>query len=444
MSLIIDKQTLDDLNIFGKRDNDAVYAIFNRTYTRGGAGILEQFFRYPLADLHAIDARIRTIRFFLMHQTAFPFRGELFDAAESYLADTDERSRLSAQDNTLGRKFSQVIGADTSYQQLIKGIGSLIEVFILLKQFINSLDITVQDTPYAAAIKPIQEILLQRQFEPVLQEKVPIKIDYEKATVYDRLLRFVHITDVRKILDAVYTLDVYISVATVARSRGFVFPVPLPAEAHIMEIEGLYHPKLSKPVANDMAMRPDSNIVFLTGANMAGKSTFMKSLGIAVFLAHVGFPVPASRMRFSVCDGLLTTINLPDNLNMGYSHFYTEVLRVKKMAMELEHAKNLFIIFDELFRGTNVKDAYEATVAITSAFASQPNCMFVVSTHIMEAGEKLMEDCKNIQFVYLPTLMEGDKPVYPHKLEQGITSDRHGMVIINNEGILDILRNGKF
>jgi len=61
----------------------------------------------------------------------------------------------------------------------------------------------------------------------------------------------------------------------------------------------------------------------------------MKSLGIALFLAHAGFPVPAEKMVFSVCDALLTTINMPDDLNMGYSHFYTEVLRVKKMAMQL-------------------------------------------------------------------------------------------------------------
>jgi hypothetical protein len=69
--------------------------------------------------------------------------------------------------------------------------------------------------------------------------------------------------------------------------------------------------------------------------------------------------------------------------------------------------------------------------------------MFVVSTHIIEAGEVLKEQCRNINFVYLPTLMEGNKPVYTHKLQSGITADRHGMVIIKNEGILDILARKK-
>lgn len=68
-------------------------------------------------------------------------------------------------------------------------------------------------------------------------------------------------------------------------------------------------------------------------------------------------------------NGMFTTINLPDNLSMGYSHFYAEVLRLKKVVMQLQQTKKLVIVFDELFRGTNVKDAYDATLAVTEAFA---------------------------------------------------------------------------
>jgi DNA mismatch repair protein MutS len=169
----------------------------------------------------------------------------------------------------------------------------------------------------------------------------------------------------------------------------------------------------------------------------------MKSLGVALFLAHMGFPVPAASMEFSALDGMYTTINLPDNLGTGASHFYAEVLRVKKVAKELRMSKRLFVLFDELFRGTNVKDAYEATIAITSAFAGKRNSLFVISTHIIEAGEVLGERCGNIRCQYLPTRMNGHVPEYTYTLETGITADRHGMVIIENEGILDILKNGK-
>ena len=97
------------------------------------------------------------------------------------------------------------------------------------------------------------------------------------------------------------------------------------------------------------------------------------------------------------------------------------------------------IIFDELFRGTNVKDAYDATVAVTEAFSQKKSCVFMISTHIIEAGEELQKKCNNIEYVYLPTVMEGSVPRYTYKLEKGITEDRHGMIIIRNEGILDIL-----
>ncbi|MHA4810230.1 MutS-related protein [Flavitalea flava] len=442
MSLIIDNQTLDDLNIFGKRNNDSIYAIFNRTHTRGGAEILEQLFRYPLSDAPSINQRSSIIRYFRDKKTAFPFKGDLFDAAEQYLADTDERSRLSYDENNLRRKFDHLIGADSEYLQVFKGITAIIEILIRLKVFLQ--DVTMSGgSPYDGDIREFRELMNIPVTDTALSETLPVKLNYVRAVEYDKMLRYVYRDRIKKILYHIYYLDVYISVAAVATQRGFTFPEAMEGDVHIMKLDGVYHPKLSKPVPNKLYMEPDSNIVFLTGANMAGKSTFMKSLGIALFLAHAGFPVPAEKMVFSVCDGLLTTINLPDDLNMGYSHFYTEVLRVKKMAVQLSKSKNLFIIFDELFRGTNVKDAYEATVAITAAFAGKPNCMFVVSTHIIEAGQTLADRCKNISFVYLPTRMEGDKPVYTHRLERGISADRHGMVIINNEGILDILREGK-
>lgn len=174
---------------------------------------------------------------------------------------------------------------------------------------------------------------------------------------------------------------------------------------------------------------------------MAGKSTFLRAVSTALYVAHMGFPVAASHMEFSVMDGVYTTINLPDKLGIGASHFYMEVLRVKKMATALGQGKSLFILFDELFRGTNVKDAHEATVAVTHAFARKKTSMFIISSHIVEAAEQLKQK-SNIGFLYLPTIMNGTLPEYTYTLQEGVTDDRHGMVIIRNEGILELLKNG--
>ena len=68
--------------------------------------------------------------------------------------------------------------------------------------------------------------------------------------------------------------------------------------------------------------------------------------------------------------------------------------------------------------------------------------MFIISTHIIEAADVLAAACSNIRFLYLPTRMNGNTPVYTYRIEEGVTADRHGMIIIQNEGILDILHKG--
>ena len=144
-------------------------------------------------------------------------------------------------------------------------------------------------------------------------------------------------------------------------------------------------------------------------------------------------------MEFTPVDGIFTSINVPDDISQGYSHFYAEVLRVKGIAQKVSEGLNLFIIFDELFKGTNVKDAYDATLAVTDAYASHRNCLYIISTHIVEVGPALSEKCGNVQFRFLSAQMDGNRLVYPYKLAEGISADRHGMTIIMNEHILETI-----
>lgn len=80
---------------------------------------------------------------------------------------------------------------------------------------------------------------------------------------------------------------------------------------------------------------------------------------------------------------------MPDNIDIGYSHFYNEVLRIKELGEKINTTGNLFVVYDELFRGTNIKDAYEASVAVIEALAKIEHGVFIVSTHIVEAAEVL-------------------------------------------------------
>lgn len=442
MSFIIDQQTLDDLTIFGKRGSDSIYAIFNHTHTKGGADILEHMFRAPLSDQQTIKHRSEIIQFFRNLNTAlsFPFSPDLFDSAEEYLKNIDTRSQLRAEEDTLHRKVNGLLGTDGAYQSIQKGVLSLIEIVNKTRRFLTEIESDAIKTPYQVELSEIHLILNNEELIPLFKDSGKAKLSYEHTAQLDKLLRFSKRAEILKLLKYIYQLDVYIAVAKVALKRNLAFPVVLSKENNIIKLQEVFHPQLSNPTSNSITITSESHIIFLTGANMAGKSTFMKSLGIAMFLAHMGFPVPAKSMEFSVKDGIFTTINLPDSLSMGYSHFYAEVLRVKKVAELLSQDKNLFVMFDEMFRGTNVKDAYDATVALSEAFDTKKDCTFIISTHITEAGEVLKQRSRGISFKYLPTVMNGQVPEYTYQLQSGISEDRHGMIIINNEGILDILK----
>ncbi|MBL1408243.1 MutS-related protein [Sphingobacterium faecale] len=434
-----DQQTLNDLNIFGKPGSESIFSLFDRTQTRGGAKQLEAYFRYPLADPEKINQRISILKNYHQQQISFPFKRELFDVIEQYLENTDERSKLPTKEVSVSEKLKGLVAIDPHEKNIQSGVSAIRELLMELHAFFKA------GSNNPVEITSIEKLLNDPSVKPYIQEqgnKVKT-LSYKELSDADVLFRFQRQDSLKAVLHTIYQIDVYISIAKVAQERGFSYPVAIDGSKQEVYFDQVYHPQVKNAKANTLTIDPQGNIIFLTGANMAGKSTLMKSIGIAMYLAHMGFPVAAMHMSFAVREGIYTSINLPDNLNKGISHFYAEVLRIKKVSQELGQNKNLFIIIDELFRGTNVKDAYEATVAITSAFASKRNCMFIVSTHIMEAGDTLKKKCKNIKFVYLPTRMEGHKPVYTYTLEEGITEDRHGMIIVNNEGIIDLLKRSQ-
>ena len=429
MYLQTDEQTIEDLRIFGKRDSQGLFDLYNHSHTRGAEAVLKEMFTRPLCDQQEINRRSNIIKNFADKNMRFPFEGSLFDMAEKYLLAADEQKKQGSQQAVLSEK------------EIANGVTALISLVQQIKVFIETKDVIAMES-YTKEREAIASLLLDPAFEPVLREQQKAKLSYAAVTAYDLLFRHRERNKIEQLLAQIYQLDVYLSVAKVAREKKFIFPKALAKGKSILRLKGVYHPELAKPVSNDFSMHTDHNVLFLTGANMAGKSTFLRSVSTAVYVAHIGFPVAAEEMEFSVLDGIYTTINLPDNLGIGASHFYAEVLRVKKVASELQANKSLFIIFDEMFRGTNVKDAHEATVEITIAFAAKKNSMFIISSHIVEAGERLQQ-IPSIGFQYLPTRMNGTIPEYTYTLEKGITEDRHGMIIIRNEGILETLKNGR-
>ena len=437
MSFTTDKQTLDDLNIPGKYKGNSIFNVFDRTHTRGGGQLLEAMFQQPLSDAAAINARSSIFRYFQKTGIAFPVNKETVEAVEHYMSAAGNNNIASAAGMIVRKKLLRAIGSDAAYDMIHAGIVSTISFLRVLNDFFAPLDPGENALPYAEAVREVKQLLGFVLTLPGTRE-----LSLWQVIKYDHGLRHTHQPAIKRVMQVLYETDVYSTVARIAAANKFTYAhaIPFVEGRNGIDIAGVFHPQLAGAVANSVLTNHDHNMIFLTGANMAGKSTFMKSYGIAVYLAHMGFPVAAERMTFSVQDGMYTSINVADNLAMGYSHFYAEVLRVKQVAEAVSRSKNLVIIFDELFKGTNVKDAYDATVAVTAAFGENRNCTFIISTHIVEAGHTLRESDTNTHFVYFPTIMKKGVPHYTYTLQDGISDDRHGMMIITNEGIVDILR----
>jgi DNA mismatch repair protein MutS len=284
----------------------------------------------------------------------------------------------------------------------------------------------------------ITKILDDKDFEQVKQLQEKRELNNANITKADYLLRHRQYDNIKTLLDIVYQLDVFISVSKQGKLLGFNLPVINTGGRKILRVKELFHPFINNPVTNDIEFDASRNVCFVTGTNMAGKSTLLKAIGISVYLSQLGFPVPAAYMETSTFKGLVTTINLSDDIQSGHSHFYSEVLRVKHVAQKLNDSPDMFVIFDELFRGTNVKDAYDASLLIIAAFSKLNDTFFVISTHIVEVAKDL-STTPNINFKFMETSFNKEVPVYSYKLKDGITDERLGLWIVKNEGIVELI-----
>lgn len=436
MNFSIDAQTLEELNLLGKFRHGSVYSMFNQVKTRGGEQLLDHMFRTPLTNAVAIVERSSIFRFFQQADTVFPFDAKEISTMREYL-DADSGSNVFITlAGTLVKKWLAALTRNDQYKKIVQGLQATI---VTLNKCYAFLDTIHSPTgPYADRISTIRELLSDKRLEKLSHTDIYKALPLKTIASYDHVLKGELREQMEAVLAFIYEVDVNIAVSNVARARGFVYARAWPAEKNILSATGLYHPAIKNATGNDLSMNGDSNVLFLTGANMAGKSTWMKSLGIAMYLAHIGFPVAATGMDFSVREGLYSSINVADNISLGYSHFYAEVMRVKQAADATASGKRLMLMFDELFKGTNVKDAYDGTLAVTEAFARYRECLFIISTHIIEVAEALKSH-DNIHFVYMPTVMDGVHPRYTYQLQKGVTADRQGMMIIRNEGILELI-----
>ncbi len=241
-----------------------------------------------------------------------------------------------------------------------------------------------------------------------------------------------------ELIDIFSRLDAWYSMAVAVKTFDLSFPEFVEQETPLVDAKGLYHILLPKPVAYDLQMNPQHNFLFLTGANMAGKSTLIKSVGSAVFLAHIGMGVPAQQMKLTLFDGLLSNINVVDNIAKGESFFFNEVQRIKNTIEKINNGKKWLVLIDELFKGTNVQDAMKCSSTVIKGLIKIKNSLFILSTHLYEIGDEL-KVYPNISFRYFETNVKDDQLEFTYQLKEGISNDRFGYFILKKEKVVDML-----
>ena len=439
-NFITDRQTTEDLNLLGRFKKDSVINIFDRTKTRAGRQELEDMFRNPMTSAQEINQRSEVFSYYKELNKEFPFDETQVELIEYYINSNTSTDALSSAMGIFTSKCKLVLANNKAYEKMLEGMGVLAKVALGTVEMVETFP--RENCPEIKDIDTLTSAITsdhRKKLQTIAKKSVDMTLG--QAISADKLLRLTLGEAIRTMMPLLARLDLCMSVGSAAADKGFGFAEAVESKDRFIEMEGVYHPSLVKPVANDLRIDGEKNVFFLTGVNMAGKSTFMKAVSIALYLAQMGFPVPASKIRFTPVDGIFTSINVPDDIAQGYSHFYAEVVRVKTVAETVAKGYRLLVIFDELFKGTNVKDAFDATVAVTLGFSNYRRCSYIISTHITEAGHDLKTKMDNIQYHYVPTVMEGSIPRYTYKLTDGITNDRHGMMIIQNEKIIETIRN---
>ena len=434
----IDKTTLYDLSIFDQNEEQSLLHHLDFCRTNNGKLWLAHYLKTPLQSVKEINERQQILQQIIAVHDLWPevitngavlmiekfYESQVADIPSSInTANATAFKLLNASD------YSLIAFSITHFINLLQGMALICN---LLSKESNpaALDVMLQRAG----------LLLSRPVaQQMIQYKKAQKLSVTTTMQYGYFVQHSYKDEARELVEIYSKLDALYSMSTACMRFGFAFPRFADNNVPHFETEALYHPLLQTPVAYTIALHQQKNFLFLTGANMAGKSTFIKAVGVATYLAHLGMAVPAKSMRLSFFDGLISNIHVIDNIVKGESYFFNEVQRIRKTIEQITNGKTWLVLIDELFKGTNVEDAMKCSTTVIEGLRKLDNALFILSTHLYEIGEALRQ-YSNIQFRYFETEVKNEQLYFNYALKEGISNDRLGYLILKKEGVVDMLQ----
>lgn len=215
---------------------------------------------------------------------------------------------------------------------------------------------------------------------------------------------------------------------------SFTFP-ELVEGAPTFRVKGLVHPLLPPRtrVANDVALEGPGHALLVTGSNMSGKSTLLRSMGVAVVLARAGAPAPAASLEVSAL-ALQTSMRVRDSLAAGVSHFYAELLALRRVVEAAEAGAPVFFLLDEILHGTNSRERHLGAKSVVKHLLTL-GALGAVSTHDTALADLVDESEGRVRPVHLLEQTEGDRMTFDYCLRDGIVHAGNALRLMRALGL---------
>ena len=349
---------------------------------------------------------------------------------EGYSKELDELKDLRKGGKDFVARFEEEEKERTGIKNLKVGFNRVFGYYIEVSK--GNIDLIKDEYGYerrqtlANCERYISPILKEKEALILNAEEKIIELEYEIFTeIRDKIKEY--IPRLQSISKVISEIDVLQSFATVSEENNYVRPI-LSDKKEIRLINSR-HPVVEKVietefVSNDIIMDEKTNILLITGPNMAGKSTFMRVLAISVIMAQIGCFVPASEAVLPIFDAIYTRIGASDDLVSGESTFMVEM---KEAANAINNATvNSLILFDELGRGTATFDGMSLAQAIIEYIHTNIKCKTLFSTHYHELTDldKTLSGLKN---VHVSAVEENGNITFLHKVKDGSIDKSYGI-----------------
>jgi DNA mismatch repair ATPase MutS len=432
----VDKITLQDIGLFDSADHIGLSSHLNFCKSNGGTVYLQQYLHQPLSNLKQIEERQQALRE-IMNRLVQMDNMKITNGTCLIIEKLYETSFKSTPANiSLTGAYWYQFWNKADYSLIKYSVEHLVLFVQNMMEWVDQFEEIKNNPVIEKLINNINKLVQLPELENLRGR--------QKITNPQEILDLGHFflyrykNNTRALLEYFYELDALYSLAKAHVAYQFQFPHWMDDTKPYLEVEQAAHPLVTNAVGNDLTLSPTKNFLFLTGANMAGKSTFIKTIGIVIYLSHIGMGAPAKKITLTVMDGLITNLNISDNVAKGESYFYNEVQRIKNTVLKINDGKKNCVLIDELFKGTNIIDAMKCSIKVIEGLQKLRSSLYILSTHLYEISDNLNK-YDNIQFSYFETEVKDKELHFQYHLTPGISQDRIGYLILEREGVVTLL-----